>query len=378
MTSPAPIRSIRPAAWPLADRMAFDRALTPDDDGSGEYGRATHLRPATVDAYRQTYSQWLGFLARTGSLDEAEGPGDRATPARVAAWRRENKAQGLAPTSRRQMLRNLGATLRLLAPDRDWSFVIRPGNISLKRAIRGGPKPFIVREVADVMVHVRRFHGRGLAAPDGPETWQMLRDAALLGLLLMRAPRVGSIEQMTVDRHITLQSDGTWQVRFPGEHTKNGRLLDYPLDAEQSRMLTDYLDHARGRFPRAGPTDLLWLGMKGPMTRGGLRTTVKRRMLTWFGQGHTPHLCRKWLRASAARRSPELAMDVATIEGHSAEVSAKDYAEASGLHAALRHGERLAERRARHAGRAQRVFETELKRWGEGDPEPRGEGRSGR
>jgi hypothetical protein len=261
------------------------------------------------------------------------------------------------------MLRNLGATLRLLDPDRGWGFVIRPGNVSLKRAIRGGPKPFIVREVADVMVHVRRLHHRGLAASDGPEKWQMLRDAALLALLLIRAPRVGSIEKMAMDRHIALQSDGTWQVRFPGEHTKNGRVLDYPLDAGQSAMLTDYLDHARDRFPRAGVTNRLWMGMKGPMIRLGLRAAVKRRMLAWFGQGHTPHLCRKWLRASAARHSPELAMDVADIEGHSAEVSAEAYAEASGLHAALRHGDLLAERRARHASRAKRAFEAELQRW---------------
>jgi hypothetical protein len=131
MTSLTSMRSIRPEAWPLADRMVFERALTPDDDGSGECGQAAHLRAVTIEAYTQTYGQWLDFLARTGALGEAEGPGDRATPPRVAAWRCENKLRGLAPTSRRQMLANLGAILRLLAPDCDWSFVIRPGNRSL-------------------------------------------------------------------------------------------------------------------------------------------------------------------------------------------------------------------------------------------------------
>ena len=67
-------------------------------------------------------------------------------------------------------------------------------------------------------------------------------------------------------------------------------------------------------------------------------------------------------RASAARRSPELVMDAADIMGHTAEVSLQHYSEASGLHAALRHGERLAERRARHAGRAERAFAAERSR----------------
>lgn len=366
MTSLTSRRSIRPEAWPLADRMALERALAPDDDGSGECGQAAHLRAVTIDAYTQNYGQWLDFLARTGALGEAEGPGDRVTPARVAAWRRQNKLRGLAPTSRRQMLANLGAILRLLAPDRDWSFVIRPGNRSLKRAIRGRPKPFIVRDVAEVMVHVRRLHCRGLTALDGPEKWQALRDAALLALLLTRAPRVGSLVPMTLDRHIALRPDGTWQFWFPGEHTKDGHILDFPLDAEPSRMLTDYLEYARTRFPGAGATDRLWMGMRGLMTRQGFRVITRRHTLAWFGQAHGPHVFRKWLRASAARRSPELAMDAADIMGHTAEVSVQHYTEASGLHAALRHRERLAERRARHAGRAERAFAAERARWEEG------------
>jgi integrase len=366
MTSLTFIHSIRPEAWPLADRMALERALAPDDDGSAECGQAAHVRAATLESYTQTYGQWLDFLARTGALGEAEGPGERATPQRVAAWRRENNLRGLAPTTRRQMLANLGAILRLLAPDRDWSFVIRPGNRSLKRAIRGGPKPFIVRDVADVLVHVRQLHRQGLTALDGPERWQALRDAALLALLLTRAPRVGSLVPMTMDRHIALRPDGTWHLRFPGEHTKNGRVLDFPLDAEWPRMLTDYLEHARARFHGAGASERLWMGMKGPMTREGFQRIAKRRTHAWFGQAHGPHAFRKWFRASAARRSPELAMDAADIMGHTAEVSVQHYSEASGLHAALRHGERLAERRARHAGRAERAFAAERARWEEG------------
>lgn len=368
----AGIRSLRRAAWPEADRLALERALTFDEeDDTGHSGTALHLREATLESYVQTYGQWLDFLARTGALDEDEGPEARPTPERVTAWRRENQARRLAPTSRRQMLQNLGAMLRLLAPDRDWSFVIQPGGRSLTRAIRGGPKPFVVRDVMDVMVHVRQLHRQGLDAPDGPPRWQALRDAALLGILLTRAPRSRSLMAMTVDRHISRGPDGIWHFRFPGEDTKNGRLLDYPLDAERSRLLTDYLEQARSRFPGAGRTDRLWMGMKGPLTKHGLLGMTQRRTAAWFGQEHGPHVFRKWFRASAARRSPELAMDSASIMGHSTEVSVQYYAEASGLHAALRHGDHLARRRARYAGRAERAFAAELARWaGEEDGLP--------
>ena len=365
MKNLTPTRSIPFEAWPSADRRALERALAPDDDGSGECGQAAHLRTTTLAGYKYAYGQWLCFFTRCGALSDAEGPGERTTPERVAAWRRENKRRGLSPASRRHLLQGLCAMLRLLVPYCDWSFVIRPGGTSLKRAIRGRPKPFIVRDVVDVMIHVRRLHREGLAAPDGLERLQALRDAALLGLLLTRAPRVGSLVPMTIDKQITLRADGTWHVHFPSEHIKTGKALDFPLDAERSRMLTDYLEHAREHFPSAGTTDRLWMGMKGPMTKEGFQQITERRTRAWFGQAHGPHIFRKWLRASAARRAPELAKDAADVMGHTAEVSVQSYSEASGLHAAMRHGDRLAERRACHAGRAERAFAEELARWEE-------------
>jgi hypothetical protein len=366
MTRARSVRSVPFASWPLSDRVALEQQLAPDDDGSGECGRALYLSEATITSYRQAYGQFLDFLARTYALCETEGPGDRATPQQVAAWRKENKARGLAPTTRRNMLRSLGAILRLMAPNRDWSFVIRPGGRSLKRAIRGGPKPVIVRDAAEVMVRVRQLHRLGLAAADEPEKWRSLRDAAVLAILLSRAPRLRSLAAMTMNHHIELQPDGRWHLRFPGEHTKNGRMLDFRLDAEGSRTLTDYLEHARPRFPRAGTTEMLWMGMRGSMTREGIQAIAERHTLAWYGQVQRPHAFRKWLRASAARRSPELAMDSADVMGHTAEVSVKYYSEASSLHAALRHADRLAERRARQAGRAERAFAVELARWKDG------------
>jgi len=366
MTLASSVRSVPFACWPAADRLALERQLAPDDDGSGERGRALHLSAATQVSYKQTYGQLLDFAIRTDALIEEGGPAGWVKAELVAAWRKENKARGLAPTTRRQMLRNLGAILALMAPERDWSFVTRPGGLPLKRAIRGGPRSAVVRDVTEVLIRVRRLYRWGLAAEDGPERWRALRDAALLVVLLRRAPRLRSLTAMTMDRHLELRPDGTWLLRFPGEHTKNGRMLDFPLDAEASQVLTDYLQHGRPRFPYAGTTEALWMGMKGPMTREGVRGVAKRNTLAWYDQAHRPHVVRKWLRASAARRSPELAMDAADVLGHGAEVSAQYYAEASSLHAALRHGDRLAERRARHALRAEQSFAAEMARWKEG------------
>ncbi|WP_160123811.1 hypothetical protein [Rhodovarius lipocyclicus] len=44
-------------------------------------------------------------------------------------------------------------------------------------------------------------------------------------------------------------------------------------------------------------------------------------------------MARKWLRSTAARRSPDLAFDAAQVLGHSVDVSIRHYTEASSLHA---------------------------------------------
>ena len=161
---------------------------------------------------------------------------------------------------------------------------------------------------------------------------------------------------MTLGQHLVARADGTWQLHFPGEHTKTGKRLDFGLDAEVSRWLSDYLELARRRFPRAASTDQLWMGMKGPLGREGFQRICLRHTFAWFGLPHRPHIFRKWLRASAARRAPDLVLDSEAIMGHSTEVALQHYAEAAGLHAGLRYSDRLAARRARLAGRAERAF----------------------
>lgn len=342
--------------WPPPDRSARDRALASDDDLFGEGGAVDERRPATWRNYFYTYGQWLAFLIRIGELVQTDQPADRVTRHRMERWVAAMRERRLTPTALRQTLANFHAALRLMAPDADLRWIIRPQGLPLRKAIRGNPKPFVARDTGEVLANVRLLHRQGLADPTSPEGRQALRDAALFGLLLTRAPRVGSLVTMTMDEHLRQDAEGRWQIRFPAEHTKGKQCLDYDLDAECSAMLSDYLGLARPFFPGAGQTDRLWMGMKGPMTIEGLKQIFRRRTFAWLGKAYGPHAARKWLRTTAARRSPGLALDASEILGHSPEVSIAHYAEANNLHAGLRHGDHLRKLRRKTAGIAERAY----------------------
>jgi hypothetical protein len=336
---------IKPEQWPASDRAAWDLALDGDDEDLELPGARHRLSRETLQGYATGYGHYLAFLARTGELIEDETPVERATPARLNKWLLSLRERGLAPPSLRQYLVNCHAALRLMAPHADLLWMRRPGGRSLKRAMPGKPKSTAAYDVADILPHVQRLHARTLKEEDGPDRRQVLRDVAFIGILLMRAPRVGSLVEMLMGEHIWQTSDGLWNVRFPKEDTKADSRIDYPLDEECSVWVTDYLRLARAGFPYAGQSEHLWMGMKGPMTREGLQQICERRTLEWLGKAYGPHAFRKWNRISAARRSPELAFDASQVQGNSVEVSAEHYAESSSLHAALRHARNLKEMR---------------------------------
>ena len=140
--------------------------------------------------------------------------------------------------------------------------------------------------------------------------------------------------------------DGTWLLMLKPEDTKNHTRQDLPLGARCTRLMDDYLHQGRDGFPRAAMTDHVWMGMKGPMTVEGIARSFEEFSRTCFGEVEGPQAARRWLRSEAVRNSPELAFDAGLVLGHSPEVSIQHYAEATTLHAALRHAQGLAQLRS--------------------------------
>lgn len=122
-------------------------------------------------------------------------------------------------------------------------------------------------------------------------------------------------------------------------------------------MMRDYLRLGRPLFSGAAATDRLWLGNhQATLDVLGLQGIFRRRTREWLGTALGPHTARKWLRTTAARRSPGVAFDAAEVMGHSPQVSLRHYADAAEIGAMERHACNLAARRRDTAVLAARAY----------------------
>jgi len=234
----------------------------------------------------------------------------------------------------------LRSAMRFIAPEADLSFLTWPSGMPLSKALPSEQKAFSYRDRSVAMAFAEGMHADAMAMADCPARRRLLRDAALIGVLISVAPRRSSLMRMRFDRLVRLD-DGTWLLKLKAEDTKNHTPQDLPLGARCSKLMDDYLAHGRGGFPGAAGTDHVWMGMKGPLTVEGISRSFEEFCRACFGEVEGPRAARRWLRSEALRNAPELALDAALILGHSMEVSVQHYAEATTLHAGLRQGKRI-------------------------------------
>ena len=122
-------------AWPAADREAWRSAVAPATRLFDLGGAESRLRPATLKLYVDTYGHWLGFLERTEKAVPAGSAASRVTESRLDAWVGEQRQRGNRNATIHGRLRGLYGTLRVLEPTASIGFILRPGGISLNRAI---------------------------------------------------------------------------------------------------------------------------------------------------------------------------------------------------------------------------------------------------
>ena len=140
---PARMRRLPQADWPAADATAWAAASNPRP---GPFSRNRRRSPATYRMYAEAYGGFLWHLQSEGQLDPAETPAERVTPARLDHYYERLVQSGCADYTLVTRFEALHGALRLMHPDRDFSFVTRPGGVSIRqqsaaepaRAVRAG------------------------------------------------------------------------------------------------------------------------------------------------------------------------------------------------------------------------------------------------
>ncbi len=212
-----PRLSLPLALWPEADRQAWARATTPPDSLFDAGYAASRLRPRSLQILLEVYGLWLDYLHRQGSLDTS-GMG-LVSPERLDSFVADQRSRGNNNSTLAKRLGSLHAALKLLAPGRDFSFILRPGGVPVSRALPHRPRRVDTVPNQVLFQHVLALHEAGLAGNAYAKGYAALRDAAVLGILVTLAPRVRSLSAMRLGQHIR-KVDGVYQLTFEAEDMK--------------------------------------------------------------------------------------------------------------------------------------------------------------
>ena len=344
--------------WPQRDRANWANAVAPRRSRFQRQPApaAADLRPATVRKAQLGYGIWLGFLARRGELDPGAPPASRATPERLDDWLADMRARGNRDTTILGRYRELGSALRLIEPGCDVARITRPHDTPLRRWLTPSPQTVTLVSVSDLLTRIEALFQAGIQGSSYAQGSTAVRDAAILGILATRAPRIGSLARMELGRQLQRTGDG-FEVVFESEDTKTGMPLAWPLPERIAPILRHYLDIVRPKLNGSARTPSVWVGTRGhPMNERAISKIVRRRTAEWFDTPRGPHWFRKCLTTWAAEEVPEHAFDASAVLGHSPAIAIAHYNKATARAAARRHGERLRALRRKSASLARAIL----------------------
>ena len=310
------------ASWPETDRALWLAALAPDDPFADRGAtRGTH-RYRTNLKIERGYGRWLTFLDRRGLLTFTDNPAERITAETVRDYVRE--LDGLSNRKQTVLgrLQDLAEMGKVLAPDREWSFIAR---IASKVRARTEPasdkRARLVGTAELVTLGLRLMDG---AALEGTtlQSATAFRDGLIIALLALRPLRRGNLVRLTIGADLVRSGSG-WTIVIPPSATKTHTPLEFDWPQSLAAALETYLTTHRPvlltqRSNRHKPTsDRLWMSAHGtPLSDMTLFEVVTQRTRSAFGRSINPHLFRDAAATTIAIHDPARVRIAAPLLGH--------------------------------------------------------------
>jgi integrase len=274
-----PVCALPLADWPETERTAWQRCQTPVRSPFRKEGGGRSFSPATLATRQLSYGVWLAYLRDAGQLDITASPSSRVTPERLDLYIQAQHARGNRPKTIVNRISNLKAVLDVLDPGRNHRWVIRPRGIPIQRYFDLEPLVKKVHHSAELILWAEKLFAAGLVHRNPRARRAMVRDAVMIGILIMPAPRVGALVQFKLGQNLQRHAD-SWCIDQDAGITKMGRGEWSPLLPSVQPMLERYLSVERGELLGGGMSDRLWIAQDGqPLTLWGIASFLKKRSL---------------------------------------------------------------------------------------------------
>lgn len=342
------------AAWPAEDRLAWERVQARTNSPFRKDNGGRTRSPYTYRVWQKCYGRWLGFLRDHGALDDAAAPASRVTPERLDDYIAAMKVQGNRPITIVGRIRGLKGALELLAPGQNHKWITRPRNIPITRHFEIVPRDRVVHHSTTLLSWAEQLFADGLEHSQPRCRRALVRDAALIGMLVMPAPRLGALAQLQLGRNLQRHETG-WCLNQDAGITKMSKNEWAPLHAAITPILERYLAVERNELLDGRQTSQLWIALGGgDLTAAGITTRLRKLSGKSFDKVFRAHSFRHCLATTNAIDGYASPLDASVLLGHaSPTTTSRFYNMAKAAAAAARHEERM-QRMTQEAERASR------------------------
>lgn len=323
------------AEWPAADAAAWELACTPC---AGPFSQTPPRSLATYSMYADGYAGYLWHLKSLGQLDLAVTPAERVTRERLGGYHERLVRAGHADHTIVARFEGLRGALRLMYPAGDFTFITRPGNVSVRQMLRMHRRPRFVPDSREAELWAETLFIEALSLPDPAERQRQVRDAAFIGMMASRAPRRRAAVGMRLGHNLRRVGDN-WELFFDESLMKGGRSsLRLPLGPRVGKIITRYIEVERRELLRGATHDFVWVTRSGdPWSEKGTDFMMRTRTKARFGVAFGSHRFRTSLTTTQAIVDGANLLGTSRILAHSPAVALKHYNRAGALEASRRH-----------------------------------------
>ena len=337
--------------WPEADRTAWERSLPRSQGPFRKNGGGPTIGHHSLLNRKKGYGRWLGFLRQVDELDLNAMPSARVTPERLDAYIEDLRCHGNRPSSIVNRIVFLKGALKTMEPDDDHEWITRPCGVPIQRYFDAQPRDRPVHHSATLLAWAEEQFAAGLAHPLPHRRCPLIRDAAIVAVFVLPAPRVGALSQLRLGINLQRRDQGWW-LDQDASITKMSRAEWCPLPEAVTPILDRYLAVERVELLQGRLTDRLWIAWGGAdLTKSSIRNNIRKRSGISFDQAFGPHAFRRALGTTVAVDGYDSPHDASVLLGHTnSETTTKHYNMAKTFATAERQAERM-ERMLRQAQR---------------------------
>ena len=274
------------------------------------------MGPYTIRHLQASYGRFLSFLDGQGLLDPNASPMGRVTRPTLDGYRQDLLAHGNSGTTIRGRFVDLEQILVRMHPGADVRWVSRPGGRPIHAYLDMTPRTREAPDAAVLLAHAKTLFEGGLAHSKPRCRRALVRDAALIVVLVTRAPRLRALAGLRLGVHLLRTERGWRLLRTPDlEKTEIEHLTSLPLEA--ALILDRYVKFERTEMLGGRISDAVWIAQDGGiLAQDSISRRVRRHTEMAFGQAFGPHAYRKALVTFMAYHCPEDPLAGSVALGH--------------------------------------------------------------